>query len=543
MKTYLKLVLSILPSALAVGAVSAQTWTVNGVTQPTPLTPSASESALAVDPANGSVSVKTDGIGPSISISANPKSTIVNGVTTILWAASGFGNSLSCVRVASPFLSGWNGTATASGSMSLTMPSNAQAVTLTLRCTGDNGNAENFTTVNVIGSSGIELSVSPSCVPPMGGNHTISWSSIGFVRCSAPGIACAGSTWLQNDFLTTAGSLPVATCANAPALGNYPITLTCTNAQGQSQTQSTQLTISDNCPTVVPNGAVWSVNGSVQPTQLTTSVVESAVVVDPLSAGAGIKVTGPRPSVALVATNTVPGSTSAVVSWSASNFTGNLNCNRTSSFPVSGWSGPSSLASGSVSVLMPSTPQTVTLTLNCDAENGSAANSTSVIVTPPDPCASRPPAVFGSPRTLVARSFSSIWNTNFPGLFNTAYGAGVPGIAGGTVIAYSFVAPFNNTIEGYLLASYSPESGGRGSLAAGFSECPGEINALTPTCDAGLGKIRNEWTTAGRAGACNLVPGRTYYYNLSIENSCVFGPDPGTPGGVCSFRLESKRYF
>ena len=106
MKIYLTLVSSILLSALAVGAVSAQSWTVNGVAQQMALTPSASESAVAVDPANGIVSVRTEGVAPSISISANPKSTIVNGVTTISWAASNFGNSSSCVRIASPSLSG-----------------------------------------------------------------------------------------------------------------------------------------------------------------------------------------------------------------------------------------------------------------------------------------------------------------------------------------------------------------------------------------------------------------------------------------------------
>ena len=544
MKIYLTLVSSILLSALPVGAVSAQSWTVNGVNQQTPLTSSATESAVAVDPANGFVSVKTAGVGPSVTLSANASSVIANGVITLSWTTSGFGNNLSCLRISSPDLIGWSATSTiASGSVSLTMPSSAQAQTLILRCTADNGSAGNFTTVNVLGATGIELSVSPSCVPPVGGNHTVSWNSIGFVRCSGPEIACASSTWTQNGFLATAGSLPAVTCANAPAPGNYPITLSCINAQGQSQAQTTQLTISNNCPTVTPSGAGWSVNGSLQPTQLITSAVESAVAIDPLSAATAIQTTGPRPSVTLSAGSPAQVGTSSTVSWTASDFTGNLNCTRSSNVAVNGWSGSSPLAAGAINVSMPNTPQTVTLTLNCVAENGSAVNSTTVLVTEPDMCATRPPAVFGSPRTLINKSFFSIWNTNFPGLFGTTYGAGVPGIADGTVIAYSFVAPFNNTIEGYLTANFSPEAGGRGSLAAGFSECPGEISALTPTCDPGVFKIRSEWTTANRPEACNLVPGRTYYYNLSIENSCVSGPEPGTPGGVCSFRLQSRRYF
>jgi len=292
MKAYLKFILSALVSTLAVGSASAENWTVDGVAQPTPLTSSATESAVAVDPDTGFVSVKTAGSGPSMA----------------------------------------------------------------------------------------------------------------------------------------------------------------TNAQEQNQSQAAPLAISDNPAGGIPPGAGWSVNGVTQLTPLTTSTTESAVAVDPLTGATAIK------------------------------------------------------------------------------------TATAL-------CASRPPAVFGSPRTLINQTFFSMWNTNFPGLFNTAFGAGVPGVADGTVIAFSFVAPVNNTIEGYILAAYSPNSSGRGSLAAGFSECPGEINAMTPTCNPGLGKIRNEWTTTGRPGACNLVAGRTYYYNVSVENSCVVGPDPGKPGGVCSFRLVSTRYF
>lgn len=290
----------------------------------------------------------------------------------------------------------------------------------------------------------------------------------------------------------------------------------------------------------------WTLNGATQPSQLTSSGNESAVAIDPLTGVASVKTAGVGPSVTLNASSgSVPVNTSTNISWSASNFGNNLNCTRTSSPFLSGWSGSSAVTSGSVSVAMPGTPQVVTLTISCTGENGSASNSTNVTVTQstgPVGCEQRPPAVNGSARFLVTQSFSGLWGSAFPGPFNIAYGVGQPGISDGTVLALEFVAPVTS-IQGYLLAVYSPDSGGRGSLAAGFSECPGEINTMAPACASSVGKIRSEWTTTGREGACNLIPGRTYYYNISVENACVFGPDPGSPGGTCSYRLESKRYF
>lgn len=287
----------------------------------------------------------------------------------------------------------------------------------------------------------------------------------------------------------------------------------------------------------------WTVNGNTQSTPLTTNANEAAIAIDPISGVASVRTPGAGPSVSISA-NPTPANvgTATSISWATSGFGNNLNCTRTASAGTSGWSGSWPAATGSVSVTMPATAQTVTLTLSCTGDSGSAVNSTNVSVQQPGQCGSRPPSVFGSPRQLVSQTFFNIWGSEFPGQFNAAYGAGVAGINDGTVHAYAFNAPTGNTIEGYILAVYSPDSGGRGSLAAGFSECPGEISNSTPTCLGSLGKIRSEWTSNGRAGACNLIPGRTYYYNMSFD-SCVFGPDPGTAGGSCSFRLESKRYF
>lgn len=277
-----------------------------------------------------------------------------------------------------------------------------------------------------------------------------------------------------------------------------------------------------------------------------TSPAQNAVSIDPRTGTISINATSSAsgPSVTLSASpSSVVANGTTTVSWVATDFGNNLSCIRSSNPALSSWSGSSSLASGSTSITMPATSQSVTLTLSCSGANGSNSNFTNVTVGGAVDCSSRPPGVLGSPRKVVNQTFTSIWNTDFPGIFGSAYGSQVPGISDGSVLAFSFVAPLNNVVEGYLQAVYSPESGGRGSLASAFSECPGVIDNSTPTCEPSFGKVRNEWTTTGRANACNLIPGRTYYFNLSIQNECVFGPDPGQAGGICSFRLESRRYF
>ncbi len=290
----------------------------------------------------------------------------------------------------------------------------------------------------------------------------------------------------------------------------------------------------------------WTLNGVTQPQQLTTSSNESAVAIDPLTGVASVKTAGVGPSVAISANpSSLDINSATTVSWTASNFGNNLNCTRTSSPTLSGWNGPSTLASGSVSVTMPSSPQTVSLTLNCSGDNGSNTNFTNVLVLQPGSgvnCSQRPPAVLGVPRVLINKSFFSIWGVDFPGLIGPAYGLGEPGISDGTVLAFEFMAPSDIPYSGgWLQAVYSPDSFGRGTIIGGFSECPGEISNSVAGCESSAGKVRNEWTTNGRANSCKLTPGRKYYYNLSF-GPCVTGPSPGTPGGTCSFRLESQRY-
>ncbi len=289
-----------------------------------------------------------------------------------------------------------------------------------------------------------------------------------------------------------------------------------------------------------------------QGTQLSTSSNLSAVAIDPATGQTTINAETPasQPSVTISAT---PGSVATngavTVSWSTSAFTGAVNCTRISSPVLSGWNESSTLASGSTSVTMPSTPGQVSLTLSCTGSNGSATSpAANVTVTQPGQtvdCSNRRPGVSGAPgvpgssRILVNREFSSIWGTNFPGIFGPTI---VNTVADGTVVAYAFVAPPNNdNIEGWFQTVPTPTASGRGTAATGLSECPGDISNAVPTCEPSFGKTRNEWTTTGRLNACNLIPGRQYYYNLSVLGSCTFGVG-GSPGATCAFGIESRRY-
>lgn len=274
--------------------------------------------------------------------------------------------------------------------------------------------------------------------------------------------------------------------------------------------------------------------------------IESAVSIDPQTGFVAVKIF-PDPSVAIGANPTsAPVNVTISVSWAVAHFGANLICTRTSTPTLSGWSGTSNLASGSASVTMPATPQTVTLTLSCTGENGNAGNSTNVNVSPSSTnCSTRPPSYNGSPRVLVNRTFFELWNRPFPGAVGEGPTFGL-GIQHGTVSAYEFIAPLASVVpfDGYFNVIFRPNLGGIGTIVAGFSECPGEINDLTPNCEGSAGKPRSDWTvrTPPTAFYCPLVPGRTYYYNISVSNAgCIFAS--GATGAECGFALQSKQYF
>ena len=151
MKTH-KLFLALI-GTLIVGTGSAQTWTLDGVSQSSQLSISSTESAVAIDPVSGAVALKTGNITiPTVSISASSPVTVGQNIS-VTWSTQGFTGGVSCNASASTSVAGWNG-AVSSSPVQVTAPSTAQTLMLTLQCTGGNGNATNSTNVTVNPSTG-----------------------------------------------------------------------------------------------------------------------------------------------------------------------------------------------------------------------------------------------------------------------------------------------------------------------------------------------------------------------------------------------------
>jgi hypothetical protein len=143
---------------LIVGTGSAQTWTVNGgaPTPNNPLTTNASESAVAINPVDGTVAIRTAGTQPGtcgsgatcvVNVSSNSSATPGQTIS-VAWSTSGFVGAVSCNATTSSAATGWSGVL-ASSPLQVTMPSATGNVTLSLQCTGTNGQATGSTTVNV----------------------------------------------------------------------------------------------------------------------------------------------------------------------------------------------------------------------------------------------------------------------------------------------------------------------------------------------------------------------------------------------------------
>jgi hypothetical protein len=143
--------LLVVVGAVIVGTGSAQTWTLNGTTQGQNLISSSSESAVAINPIDGVVAVKTASGGPVLTVNVNTTSTAtVNQVISVNWSNSGFTGTVTCTASSVPTVSGWNGVVSSSP-VQVTMPANAGNVSLSLSCTGTNGTQSSGTNVTVSG--------------------------------------------------------------------------------------------------------------------------------------------------------------------------------------------------------------------------------------------------------------------------------------------------------------------------------------------------------------------------------------------------------
>ena len=153
MNTLLRSLISV--TALSVASLAfAQTWTVNGTQQTQAL--STNDTAIAINPADGTAAVKTGGVGPTVSINfgggANNNQIAINGNFTVSWSTQNMGTGVTCAPTGG--IGSWSTATAASGTLNLTAPASAQSINFTLNCSGTGGAANNTAALTVVTSAG-----------------------------------------------------------------------------------------------------------------------------------------------------------------------------------------------------------------------------------------------------------------------------------------------------------------------------------------------------------------------------------------------------
>lgn len=193
---------------------------------------------------------------------------------------------------------------------------------------------------------------------------------------------------------------------------------------------------------------------------------------------------------------------STLLSWTTENA---VSC--TPSGGAGGWSALSIGLPSATTTITISTADTYTFTLTCqDSSGGQAVATTSVVVdVEPDACPT--PSLSG-----VTTTWASFWLQQFPDpRYDNRY------------------ATINRT--GYLAIEFNTGNAiGNGKILTvettvtdgvrfgAISECPGVFD-VEPECDYywGIGGGL-AWATDGYAGACQLEPNTTYYFNVTYTD-------------------------
>jgi hypothetical protein len=122
--------------------------------------------------------------------------------------------------------------------------------------------------------------------------------------------------------------------------------------------------------------------------------------------------------------------------------------------------------------------------------------------------------------------FATFFNAPFPGTPNSEVFN--PSFSPGEAVAFRFIAPAAGLVDG----RFESFSVGNGEALTSISECPGvfgaALNIGSRVCDGGKGKPMVEWTAplidlAQSASRCLLIPGRTYYLNIGVNNCSGVG--------------------
>ncbi len=187
----------------------------------------------------------------AVALSLSPSAVTSGSTPTLTWGATNSPTSCSATESAG---SGFSGTVAASGSVTVTPPTNTSSTpavtTYTLTCTNSAGTTTQTIDLTVFKNlvpPTITLSLSPSTVG-QGSTSVLNYSISGATACSTPTSSPTNSTWNGATISTTGGSvsLPALTNGATPAVGiqgPYTFTLTCSNSAGAQATQTTTSTI------------------------------------------------------------------------------------------------------------------------------------------------------------------------------------------------------------------------------------------------------------------------------------------------------------
>ena len=209
------------------------------------------------------------------------------------------------------------------------------------------------------------------------------------------------------------------------------------------------------------------------------------------------------------------------ISWATLNAT---SCNATA--PFDEFNGPVE-TSGSV-VMTFATVGSFNFTLTCQGPSGPAIEVLTIVVEEAISVTECDP----SPLTGKIDLWADLWGIEFPKPTSADV---TPSVFRSGYLAIKFNTADTVGHGGFITIGVTQTDGVRTGV---ISECPGEFT-VAPECykrwgtSGGLG-----WATDGTAGACQLKPATTYYFNLTFTN----GFDPST--STCTtFRCESRIHY
>ncbi len=188
------------------------------------------------------------------------------------------------------------------------------------------------------------------------------------------------------------------------------------------------------------------------------------------------------------------------------------------------------LPSGSTNITI-STAGSYTFTLTCvDTANGSAVRNAVVTVNTP-----APPPVPGSCATPsltgIDDTWLELWGFDFP---QPGFATRDDNIPFSGYKSYQFNT--GNVVDNGLLTEVA-NTQTSGLRRGAISECPGDFN-VAPECDHAWGIGGGiTWATDGKAGACQLQPNTTYYFNMTFTDG--FDPNSSTcSGSPCRITIQ-----